>query len=119
MKNMKIHPKAIILGTIADLGLSIVIVPFGFGFFGIGHSPYLYEWSLSFGLIATAIGGYITTWISPSSKAFNVLIYCSIEILISIPFVLFMPGPLWFNVASIVLLIPASFVGSYIVGPTA
>ena len=111
---MKAHPRSILLGTITD-----VVLSFGAGLllplFGIyGSSPYLPYWSLVLGLIAVAIGGCVTAWRSSSAKVFNTIIFAAIQILIGVLGALFVPAPNWFNIASVVLTIPAALLGAYL-----
>ena len=115
---MSLHFKAIFLGVITDLLLSLVVGPIVLALFGVGeNSPYLYHWSLVLGLVAVIAGGYVTSWKSLSSKLFNTTVFGVIEIVIGLTFVLFIAMPLWFNIASLVLMVPASLLGAYIALP--
>ena len=112
---MKLHPLAILLGIVTDLALSLIVGPLELSLIGVGeNSPYLYHWSLVLGLISLIIAGYVTAWKSPSSKIFNAAMFGIIEIVVGLAIVLFIPMPLWFNITSFVLIIPASLLGAYI-----
>lgn len=112
---MKFHASAIFLGTLADLALSFIFGPIILYTVGIyGSNPFLPHWSLVLGLIAVAIGGYVTAWKSPSEKVFNGFIFGAIQILIGILGAIFITMPLWFNIASFVLIIPTALLGVYI-----
>lgn len=112
---MKFHASAIFLGTLADLALSFIVGPIILYAFGIyGSNPFLPHWSLVLGLIAVAVGGYVTAWKSPSEKIFNGFIFGSIQILIGILGAVFVAMPLWFNITSFVLIIPTALLGTYI-----
>ena len=115
---MTLHPFAIFLGIITDLALSLIVGPLLLFFLGVGESsPYLYHWSLVLGLIAVLIGGYVTSLKSRSSKIFNATIFGVIEVVIGLAIVVFVPMPLWFNIASFGLMIPASLLGAYMALP--
>lgn len=111
---MKLHPKAIFIGIVTDIVLS-ESSSLGLSIFGFNANyPSLYVWSLILGLIGVAAGGYVTSWKSKSSKVFNVIVFGIVEILIGLFIALFISMPLWFNVASFILIIPAALLGAYI-----
>jgi hypothetical protein len=117
---MNFHPKAIVLGVITDLVPSLIVGPVMLLFLGVGeNSPYLYHWSLALGLVAVIIGACVTSLKSPSSKVFNAIIFGAIQVLLGLVIVAFVPMPLWFNVTSSVLIIPASLLGAYVTPRTA
>lgn len=110
---MTFHPTAIALGVIVDLALSFIVAPLELFVIGVGeHSPYLYHWSLVSGLIAVAIGAYVTSRKSPSHKIFNAAIFGLIQVVIGLALALFVPAPLWFYIASSALVVPASLIGA-------
>jgi len=111
---MKLHPKAIFLGLITDLVLSFVVGPLELWVIGVPpNSLYLFHWSLFLGLLGTAIGGYVTAKQSKSSKLFNAAIFGAIEVFLSLVAAIYLPLPLWFNLTSCILIIPASLIGAY------
>lgn len=111
---MKVHPLAILFGTVVDLGFSFgisLLLPL----FGIyGSNPYLLDLSLMLGLIAVAVGGYVTAWRSSSNKVFNAIIFAAIQILIGIFGTFVVPAPSWFTVLSSILIVPAALLGASI-----
>lgn len=113
---MKIHAKAIFLGLATDILLSlfvgglILLVIFG----PADTRPVVYIGSLVFGLIATMVGGYVTSRKSPDSKFTNATIFGVAGVLIGFLGAGFMAMPLWFNIASAILIIPAALLGAYI-----
>jgi hypothetical protein len=111
---MKLHLLAIFLGTITDLILSFTVGPLVLYVLGINeNSPYLYQGSLGVGLVAVAIGGYVTARKSQSFKLFNTTIFGVIQVMIGIAAAMFVPAPLWFNITSLILIIPAALLGVY------
>ena len=114
---MKAYPLAVFLGKITDLALSFTVGPFVLYELGINESsPYLYQGSLALGLVAVVIGGYVTAVKSPSSKIFNTIIFAVIQLVIGALAARVTAMPLWFNVASFGLMIPASLLGAYLTG---
>src|SRR5271166_3613421 len=115
-KNMKFHPKAIFFGVLTDLGLTVIASVVLF-LVGIGSTnPALYAWSLILGLAAVCGGGYVTARSGPTSKMFNSGLYGVVEVLIGIAVALFSPLiPLWFHIASFILVLPAALLGAYFV----
>lgn len=112
---MKFHASAIILGTLTDLALSFIAGPAILYVFGLyGSNPFLPHWSLALGLTAVALGGYVTARKAPSEKIFNGFIFATIQILIGILGAMFVTMPLWFNIASFVLIIPTALLGAHI-----
>src|SRR5262249_17956382 len=101
------------------LFMSFVVGPLELRFFGVAHdSPYLFHWSLALGLVDVAIAGYVTSWTSKSWKLLNAAIFGGIEVLLGIAGAMYLSTyvliPLWFNVASSILIVPASVFGAYI-----
>ena len=102
-------------GIITNVGVS-VISSIGLPLFGVSiNNPYLYSWSLIFGLVAIAAGGYVTSVNSSSSKEFNVVVFVVVKLLIGLLISAFVAIPLWFNVESSLLTIPAGLLGGYVV----
>lgn len=112
---MKLHIKAITLGLVADVilsfvGSSILLIPFGVDV----ESLSMYVWSLILGLAATTGGGYVTSWKSPDSKIFNVVIFAALGMLLGLAIAMSISIPLWFNVASVILVPLTALFGAYI-----
>lgn len=112
---MKIHIKAIILGFVTDISLSFIgslllMIPFG----TTNENPIVYVGSLIFGLAATAVGGYVTSLKSPDSKTGNAAIFGALGVALGFLIASFISVPMWFNVASAILVIPAALFGAYI-----
>jgi hypothetical protein len=113
---MKLHLKAIFIGVFVDIALTAVasLVLFIVGV--ESTSPAFYVWSLALGLVAVSGGGYATARSAWASKIFNTVLYGIIEILIGFAFAIFSPSiPLWFHIASFVLVLPAALLGAYVV----
>jgi hypothetical protein len=111
---MRVHAFAIFLGTITDLFLSFTL-PVLLYFLGVNaRNPHWYEWSLVLGLVTVAIGGYVTARKSDSSQSFNAILFGAIQMLLGVAAAAFMTLPLWFNVASFVLVTPAALFGAYL-----
>jgi hypothetical protein len=100
---------AIFLGTITDVVLSVTIGPLELYVLRIN----VYQGSLFLGLIAVAIGGYVTARKSRSFKLFNATIFGAIQVIIGIAAAMFVPAPLWFNIVSLALIFPAALFGGY------
>ena len=112
---MKFHFKAIFLGLIADLVLSFVLSTILGLILGIRENDSsLYTWSLILGLLAVAAGGYVTAWKSPDSKIANATVFGFIGVLIGLAIATISTMPMWFNITSALLIIPAAILGAYI-----
>jgi hypothetical protein len=111
---MKIDVKAIGLGVLADLVVSLAS---GLGLAGAGirtGDPQVYTWSLLLGLVGVAVGGYVTSVRARSTRTVNAVVFGVIEIVIGVIVTMFVEMPAWFNAVSMLLIIPASLVGAYL-----
>jgi hypothetical protein len=113
-KNFKLYPKAIVAGVSASFVLSTI----GGVVVAMLVSPDLTDVreavALVAGLAIVALGGFVTSAMSPSSKFGNASAYGLVEIAIALLFNVFFTYPLLLNVVSILLTIPASFLGAYL-----
>ena len=74
----------------------------------------MYIGSLIFGLAATMVGGYVTSRKSPDSKTANAVIFGLVGVFVGLLGARFISMPVWFNIASAILVIPAAILGAYI-----
>jgi len=110
---MKFDFVAILIGTASDLFLSL-LAALALQLLGVSEgSPFLFPVSFCLGLVAVAIGGYVTARLSKWSKLFNATTFALTQLVIAIAAAELLPAPLWFDVASITLIIPTSFFGAY------
>lgn len=112
---MNIYPKALLIGVLVDILISVIIVPFVFWLAGASAtSPYILQLSLFAGLLAIAAGGFATATFARSSKIANAGLFGVVEVMLGIGLSFLIVAPAWFNVASLGLMIPASIIGGYV-----
>jgi hypothetical protein len=121
--------KAIALGVVTDLTASVIVaIPIGvigavlhvsrggkldtFETFLHGHIP-LMMFSLFLGLAAVLAGGVVTARVAKQDRVWNAFLMGVVTTLIGIPFSLSLP--LWFNVASFLLMVPCAMLGGWLV----
>lgn len=125
--HMKI--KAIAFGVLTDLiGSILVAIPIGvIGaviHFSHGGSPDTFETflhgnmplmisSLVLGLAAVMASGVVTAYVAKQNRVWNAFLMGVVTTLIAIPFSLSLP--LWFNVASFLLMVPSAILGGWLV----
>ena len=112
---MKVHPLAIFLGLVIDFVISFIFAPLLLLMLGVSpNDPNLYVWSLVFGLLAVAVGGYVTARKSVDSKFANSAVFGAVGVLIGFTISLFSEMPTWFHIASAISIIPVALLGAYI-----
>jgi len=113
--------KAVLIGTVADLvatfgaGVAVVII---FTALGNDSEQYLSKFEsslllqiivLSVGLLCVMLGGYVAGRTAKDAPVFNGF---AVGVLAAIIGLFFMEGnPLWFNIASFLLVIPFGYLG--------
>lgn len=119
---MKFYLKAILWGLAVDIVLSTVLGGLLLiTTFGPQSTPDAFNtdtgallFSLIFGLLCTTIGGYITSYKSPSSKLANVLFNSALGVLLGLIIEIFYTFPLWFTLVGSLLVIPFNILGWYL-----
>ncbi|MFH2046713.1 MAG: hypothetical protein ABIK92_16395 [Pseudomonadota bacterium] len=107
----KIHLKAVIIGTVADLLATFLFGIILFFLFGQGGDKAL-PYALLTGLACIVLGGYVAASIAPNYKIFNATMIGVVGILIGIPFI--GSYPIWYSALSIILMPPAAYLGGII-----
>lgn len=125
---LKIHPKAVLLGTLVDIAgtlvVGIIIAMIALGMYvsdggdidtfegDIYSNTLLLLFAMTLGFGFTVLGGYIAGRIAGGSPLFNASLVGLAGIIIGLFF--WGEGPLWSDIAGILLSIPAAYLGGMI-----
>ncbi|MDK9756750.1 hypothetical protein KIV40_15370 [Vibrio sp. D173a] len=103
----KIDFRAIGLGTLVDLVMTVIL---SFSAQILAGSTPLPLWiSFVLGMICVVLGGYVTTKTSQEYEVINLVLFGLIGILICLFGINLVP--VWYSILSIVLMLPAAFLG--------
>ncbi|EGU30527.1 hypothetical protein VII00023_10974 [Vibrio ichthyoenteri ATCC 700023] len=103
----RINLWAVGLGFLADLFATFLLAFFAQLLAGPTLLPLGY--ALIIGLICVVFGGYVTAKIAQQDKVYNAVLVGVAGILMGVPY--YGTLPLWYSLASIILVVPAAFWG--------
>ncbi len=70
--------------------------------------------SMVIGLFCCFMSGYVTAWSAKQEPVFNVLALCAVLVVFGVALAFTAKFPLWYTIASFVLVVPFTYAGGYV-----
>lgn len=109
-----------VIAVLKGLGVNILL-SFVLGFvakFFMGSIPGVtvtvsFVLLLAIGLLCCFASGYVAAWSAKTEPIFNVLVLCGVLLALGVVLAFAAKFPLWYSIASFVLVVPFTYAGGY------